>query len=116
MVAVKRNDAPIEVYGPQVPVYSQYAGQPQPMNYGQPQQHEQQTKGVQSPGPHDQQQYQQPQEQQYQQPQEQQYQQHPQQQFEHSQQYQQPQQYQQHEMQNMQPQQPSPAASPYAQK
>lgn len=55
MVAIKRSDAPIEVYGPQIPVYSQYGGQQQPMNYGDQQQHQQ----------HQQQQY--PQQQQYQQ-------------------------------------------------
>ncbi|KAK2608659.1 hypothetical protein QQS21_002770 [Conoideocrella luteorostrata] len=80
MVAVRRHDGPLEIFGPQTPVYSQYDGSHPPMDPQQPQ-HQQQ---------HQQQQHHQPQPQQ-------------QQQFQHEQYQQQPQ-HQQHELHEIQPQ------------
>lgn len=45
MVAIRRHDGPIEVFGPTMPVYSQYSGNQAPMNAQQqqpPQQHQEQ--------------------------------------------------------------------------
>ncbi|KAG5977869.1 hypothetical protein E4U55_006469 [Claviceps digitariae] len=42
MVAVRRHDGPLEVLGPQVPVYSQYSGNQAPMVHQQQQQQQQQ--------------------------------------------------------------------------
>ncbi|KAG5995726.1 hypothetical protein E4U54_002789 [Claviceps lovelessii] len=51
MVALRRYDGPLEVLGPQVPVYSQYSGNQAPMVDQQQQQQQQQYSGIQQQPP-----------------------------------------------------------------